>query len=91
MSRQPQDVIAYRAVGVPANRIFIINRHGEISSANAGYQKSYVDTHSCASIQSLYEHGWLVGGRYPALNEMVDEVFPAKDASGTADAEFNCT
>ena len=35
------DVVAYRAVGVPASRIFIINHHGTIQHINVHYSKSY--------------------------------------------------
>jgi phosphatidate phosphatase LPIN len=38
---RPTDVIAYRAVGVPSSRIFIINPNGEISTCNTSFVHSY--------------------------------------------------
>jgi phosphatidate phosphatase LPIN len=38
---RPTDVIAYRAVGVPASRIFIINSQGAISNINTSFVQSY--------------------------------------------------
>ena len=35
------DVVAYRAVGVPPTRIYIINPHGSIQHVNSHFKKSY--------------------------------------------------
>ena len=37
------DVVAYRAVGVPQSRIYIINPHSVIQHLNQHYSKSYVE------------------------------------------------
>ena len=49
------DVVAYRAVGVPSPRIFIIDHHGRIQHTNVAYSKSYP------------ELGGLVNAMFPAI------------------------
>lgn len=40
---RPTDIVAYRAVGVPDGKIFIINPKGEVHHFNRGYRQSYKD------------------------------------------------